>query len=99
MRPCVPTLPISAATTQVESPGLTRAEAGVHSGLRNKPMLDEARKPEVIETRASQASAEVARRGVDPYDRVTITIEPDELIPGRRLARPGHCRRSHRRRH
>jgi hypothetical protein len=27
------------------------------------------------------------RRGLDPHDRVTITIEPDELIPGRREAR------------
>ena len=27
------------------------------------------------------------RRGLDPGDRVTITIEPDELIPGRREAR------------
>ena len=50
-------------------------------------MPDEAHKPEVIETTASQASAELARRGIDPYDRVTITIEPDELIPGRRKAR------------
>ena len=50
-------------------------------------MSDEARKPEVIETTASQASAELARRGVDPEDRVTITIEPDELIPGRRASR------------
>jgi hypothetical protein len=27
------------------------------------------------------------RRGLDPDDRVTITIGPDELIPGRREAR------------
>jgi hypothetical protein len=25
-------------------------------------------------------------RGLDPFDRLTITIEPDELIPGRREA-------------
>jgi hypothetical protein len=42
---------------------------------------------EVIETTVSQVSAELVRRGLDPSDRVTITIEPDELIPGRREAR------------
>jgi hypothetical protein len=42
---------------------------------------------EVIETTVSQVSAELVRRGLDPGDRVTITIEPDELIPGRREAR------------
>jgi hypothetical protein len=50
-------------------------------------MPDEVRKPEVIETAASEVSAELARRGVDPRDRVTVTIEPDERIPGRREAR------------
>jgi hypothetical protein len=29
----------------------------------------------------------LVRRGLDPRDRVMITIEPDELIPGRRAAR------------
>jgi hypothetical protein len=43
--------------------------------------------PEVIETTVSKVAAELARRGLDPDDRVTITIEPDELIPGRRAAR------------
>jgi hypothetical protein len=42
---------------------------------------------EVIETTVSEASAELARRGLDPQDRVMITIQPDELIPGRREAR------------
>jgi hypothetical protein len=42
---------------------------------------------EVIETTVSKASAELARRGLDPDDRVMITIEPDELIPGRRASR------------
>jgi hypothetical protein len=42
---------------------------------------------EVIETTVSQVSAELVRRGLDPEDRVTITIERDELIPGRREAR------------
>jgi hypothetical protein len=27
------------------------------------------------------------KRGLDPDDRVTITIDPDELIPGRRTSR------------
>ena len=42
---------------------------------------------EVIETTVSEVAAELARRGLDPHDRVTITIEPDELIPGRRASR------------
>jgi hypothetical protein len=46
-----------------------------------------AQQAEVIETTVSEASAELARRGLDPQDRVTITIQPDELIPGRREAR------------
>jgi hypothetical protein len=41
----------------------------------------------VIETTVSEVAAELARRGLDPDDRVTITIEPDELIPGRRASR------------
>ena len=42
---------------------------------------------EVIETTASQASAELARHGVDPNDPITITIEENEIIPGRRASR------------
>jgi hypothetical protein len=42
---------------------------------------------EVIETTVGKAAAELARRGLDPDDRITITIGPDELIPGRRAAR------------
>jgi hypothetical protein len=42
---------------------------------------------EVIETTVGNVAAELVRRGVDPHYRVTITIEPDELIPGRRAAR------------
>ena len=42
---------------------------------------------EVIETTMGNVAAELVRRGLDPHDRVTITIEPDELIPGRREAR------------
>jgi hypothetical protein len=53
-------------------------------------MPDELRKAEVIETtigRLAEAAAELARRGLSSDDRVTITIEPVELIPGRREAR------------
>jgi hypothetical protein len=42
---------------------------------------------EVIETTVSKVAAELASRGLDPDDRVTITIEPNELIPGRRASR------------
>jgi hypothetical protein len=45
------------------------------------------RQAEVIETTVGEVAAELARRGLDPRDRVTVTIEPDELIPGRREAR------------
>lgn len=41
----------------------------------------------VIETTVGKVAAELAKRGLDPQDRITITIEPDELIPGRRAAR------------
>ena len=53
-------------------------------------MPDELRKAEVIETtigKLGEAAAELARRGLSSDDRVTITIEPVELIPGRREAR------------
>jgi len=42
---------------------------------------------EVIETTVGEVAAELARRGLGPHDRVTVTIQPDELIPGRREAR------------
>jgi hypothetical protein len=53
-------------------------------------MPHELRKVEVIETtigKLAEAAAELARRGLSSDDRVTITIEPVELIPGRREAR------------
>ena len=53
-------------------------------------MPDDVCKADVIETtvgKLTEAAAELARRGLDPSDRVTITIEPDELIPGRRACR------------
>jgi hypothetical protein len=42
---------------------------------------------QVIETTVSEVAAELTRCGLDPQDRVTVTIQPDELIPGRREAR------------
>ena len=41
---------------------------------------------DVIETTVGNVAAELVRRGLDPHDRVTITIEPDEQpIPGREV--------------
>ena len=42
---------------------------------------------EVIETTVGEVTAELTRRGIDPWDRITVTIHPDERIPGRREAR------------
>ena len=50
-------------------------------------MPDDIRKAEVVETTVSEVAAELVRRGLDPHDHVTVTIEPDELIPGRRACR------------
>ena len=48
--------------------------------------------PEFIESTAGQVAAELARRGVAPERRVTITIEPDEpddwVSTARKFARP-----------
>jgi hypothetical protein len=51
------------------------------------PEGEAGRKGEVIEITVSKVAAELSRRGLDSHDQVTITIEPDELIPGRREAR------------
>lgn len=44
---------------------------------------------EVIETTVAELAAELARRGVEPHRRVTVTIEgtEDGIVPGRRAAR------------
>jgi hypothetical protein len=42
---------------------------------------------EVIETTVSKVAAELAKRGLDPDDRVTIMFGADDLIPGRRASR------------
>lgn len=45
------------------------------------------RRAEVIETTVGEVAFELARRGLDSHDPVTITIGADELIPGRRASR------------
>jgi hypothetical protein len=42
---------------------------------------------EVIETTAGKVGAELARRGIGSDERVIVTIEEQELIPGRRESR------------
>jgi hypothetical protein len=42
--------------------------------------------PTIIEVTAKEVAAELQRQGIDPDERVTLTIEP-ELIPGRRASR------------
>jgi hypothetical protein len=50
------------------------------------------RQPEFIESTAGEVATELARRGVAPGQRVTITIEPDEpddwITKARKFARP-----------
>ena len=41
-----------------------------------------ATEPLVTESTAGEVAAELARRGVAPEQRVTITIEPDEAAGG-----------------
>lgn len=44
--------------------------------------------PEFIESTAGQISAELARRGIAPEQRIMITIEPDDwLLEARKFAR------------
>ena len=42
---------------------------------------------ELIETTVGEIADELRRRGLDPHDRVSVAIEPNQLIPGRRAAR------------
>jgi hypothetical protein len=51
--------------------------------------MDKAPEPQFTEVTAGEVAAELARRGVAPERRVTITIEPyDWLADVRRHARP-----------
>jgi hypothetical protein len=51
-----------------------------------------AAQPEFIESTAGKVAEELARRGIPPAQRVTITIEPDEpddwIAKARAFARP-----------
>ena len=48
-----------------------------------------ATQPEFIESTAGKVAEELARRGIPPAQRVTITIEPDDWIAkARAFARP-----------
>jgi hypothetical protein len=54
--------------------------------------MTKAAESQFIESTAGQVAAELARRGVAPDKRVTITIEPDEpndwIAKARKFARP-----------
>jgi len=54
--------------------------------------MTKVKEPQFIESTAGQVAAELARRDVDPEQRVTITIEPDEpddwITKARRFSRP-----------
>jgi hypothetical protein len=54
--------------------------------------MDKDTQPEFIESTAGEVAAELARRGISPEQRVTITIEPDEpddwIAKARKFARP-----------
>jgi hypothetical protein len=51
-----------------------------------------ANEPEYIESTAGQVATEMARRGIAPDRRVTVTLEPDEpddwIAKARRVVRP-----------
>lgn len=59
---------------------------------RRRPMTSKETQPEFIESTAGQVAVELARRGVAPDRRVTVTIEPDEpddwITKARKFARP-----------
>ena len=45
--------------------------------------------PQFIESTAGQVAAELARRGIEPNQHVTVVIEPDDWIAeARRFSRP-----------
>jgi hypothetical protein len=51
-------------------------------------MPDDVRKGEVIETTVSEIADALARRGLDPDERIKVTIEPDDwLTKARRESR------------
>jgi hypothetical protein len=62
------------------------------AGLHREDNMTKATEPQFIESTAGQVAAELARRGVAPEQRVTITIEPTEpddwIAKARRFSRP-----------
>ena len=52
-------------------------------------MPDDIRRGEVIKTTVGEVAVELARRGLDPHNPVTVTIEPAEPAPGRHEADAG----------
>jgi hypothetical protein len=62
------------------------------AGLQRESIMSKETQPEFIESTAGQVAAELARRGVAPEQRVTITIEPDEpddwITKARKFSRP-----------
>jgi len=76
------------AMTVKEMPGRRRLRQ-LH---RARGPMAKVLEPEFIASTAGQVAAELARRGVAPEQRVTITIEPDEpddwIAKARKFARP-----------
>jgi len=66
---------------------LTPATPGTYRDPKTRGSVTSTLHRGVISILRLQVGAELARRGLDPDDPVTITIEPDELIPGRRASR------------
>ena len=68
-----------------------RIDAFCHQ-LQGEIEMTKLAEPAFIESTAGQVAAELARRGIAPGQRVTITIEPDEpddwIAKARRFARP-----------
>jgi hypothetical protein len=68
------------------------ARRGFGSVGRTEDAMTKGTQPEFIESTAGQVAAELARRGVAPGQRITVTIEPDEpddwISKARKFARP-----------
>jgi hypothetical protein len=60
--------------------------------LQHEAEMAKVTEPQFIESTAGQVAAELARRGIAPEQRVTITIEPEEpddwIARARKFARP-----------
>src|SRR3954454_21802803 len=85
--------PLSIAGVDITRISLTSCPASRWNADRNSAILaagvtimSKASRPEFIESTAGQVSAELARRGVAPDQRVVVTIEPDDWITEARRA-------------